>query len=589
MRLLGISFGILEFFGFWRPTKLSGWKANLYNFYTIINLIILYFLALTQLIDFLQFSDNVAELMDKAMLMMSVINSCAKAGNILQKRSEILNLIKTLKNKPCLPRDKLDWIIQNKFDRDIKWNSLKYAIFIEVILGGVIISSLIKDTPQRKLALDAWLPYSINSEVTYWITYTYQFTAGIIGSFINISYDTLIPGCMMQTCAQLEIFKHRLNDLSQVHNKFNHDELLLSEANYQKKIMIEQKIISESIKHHSLILEFAESANAIFSYTIFIQYSISFIVICASTYNLSNLTPFTPEFISVVGYCFGMLVEIFVYCFYGNIVMDENDNVRNAIYDMDWVNLSVSTKKSLLTIMTRTLKPVTFTSGYIVVLSLNSLNGVITLTQIIELLKFVENLNQFIFHSSILLTMINACAKVTNIFRKRSDIIKLNDILMTAPCCPRNYKDKKIQRLFNKIIKRNSLIYCIITELAVVIGFMCSLFRDVPQHRLTYKAWLPYNYETGTTYWITYLYQYGALVIGSLINISYDTFVVGCMIQTCAQLEIFKYRMKRLFMIQRDLHRNNRKLTLDMKHKNLINERKIICKSIEHHLQIFKF
>lgn len=214
----------------------------------------------------------------------------------------------------------------------------------------------------------------------------------------------------------------------------------------------------------------------------------------------------------------------------------------------------------------------------------------VTLTQIIELLKFIENVNQFIFHSSILLTMINACAKVTNICRKRSDIIKLNDILMTVPCCPRNYEDKKIQRLFNKIIKRNSLIYCTITELAVVIGFMCSLFRDVPQHRLTYKAWLPYNYETGTcTYWITYLYQYGALVIGSLINISYDTFVVGCMIQTCAQLEIFKYRMKRLFMIQRDLHRNNRKLTLDIKHKNLIIQRKIICKSIVHHLQIFKF
>ncbi|KAK0181067.1 hypothetical protein PV327_003384 [Microctonus hyperodae] len=168
-------------------------------------------------------------------------------------------VLETLKTKPCLPRDKIDWTIQNKFDNDIKWNSLKYAIFTEVVVFGVIILSLMKDAPQRQLAFEAWIPYSYDSGLSYWITYIHQFIASTIGSFVNISYDTLIPGCMMHTCAQLEIFKHRLNNLSQVHSKFNHDESSESNINYQKKIMIERKIISESIKHHSLILQLSNN------------------------------------------------------------------------------------------------------------------------------------------------------------------------------------------------------------------------------------------------------------------------------------------------------------------------------------------
>ena len=44
-------------------------------------------------------------------------------------------------------------------------------------------------------------------------------------------------------------------------------------------------------------------------------------------------------------------------------------NVGDAIYEMDWVSLTVSTKRSLLMIMACTLKPIKFTSGGLITLN----------------------------------------------------------------------------------------------------------------------------------------------------------------------------------------------------------------------------
>lgn len=47
-----------------------------------------------------------------------------------------------------------------------------------------------------------------------------------------------------------------------------------------------------------------------------------------------------------------------------------------AVYQTDWYNLSVSTQKSLLFIMMRSLRPLKFTAGYFIDVSLNSYNQV---------------------------------------------------------------------------------------------------------------------------------------------------------------------------------------------------------------------
>nr|AID59302.1 odorant receptor 2 [Macrocentrus cingulum] len=112
----------------------------------------------------------------------------------------------------------------------------------------------------------------------------------------------------------------------------------------------------------------------------------------------------------------------------------------------------------------------------------------VTISQLIELLRSIDDAQEFIKNSLILLTTTNACAKVANILQKRSDILKLVDMLQSEPCCPCNDTEHSIQNRFNHIISRNSLLYTTLTEVSVFFVALGTILSDTPQRRLAFKA-----------------------------------------------------------------------------------------------------
>nr|AQN78459.1 olfactory receptor 57 [Meteorus pulchricornis] len=282
--------------------------------------------------------------------------------------------------EPCYPKNNEEKEIQKRCDKVIKRDSLIYGGVTELAVIIGLVCSICRDVPQRRLTYKAWLPYDHDTGITYCTTYIYQYGALVIGSLINISYDTLVSGCMMQTCVQLEIFKHRMKNLCRIQREsYWKCQPLGMDIKAAIHIMT-RRIVTENIKHHIQIFRFAESANRIFAYTIFFQYSVSSIVICNGAHRLSTVASFSPEFFTIIGYLMCMLMQILIFCYYGNVVIYKSTNICNEIYAMDWQLLNQPTKKSLLIIMARTFKPIKFTSGHIVVLSLRSFNKLMKLS-----------------------------------------------------------------------------------------------------------------------------------------------------------------------------------------------------------------
>lgn len=60
---------------------------------------------------------------------------------------------------------------------------------------------------------------------------------------------------------------------------------------------------------------------------------------------------------------------------------------------------------------------------------------------------------------------------------------------------------------------------------------------------LPYDAWIPYNLENKTTFWLTFILQTLGAVIAAEGSVACDTFVVVIMLQLCAQVEILIHRM----------------------------------------------
>ncbi|KAL0119576.1 hypothetical protein PUN28_007789 [Cardiocondyla obscurior] len=75
-----------------------------------------------------------------------------------------------------------------------------------------------------------------------------------------------------------------------------------------------------------------------------------------------------------------MLMQIFLYCWYGNEVTLKSTEIGSAIYEMDWSVLPADLMKTLLMIITRSKKPIKITSGNIITLSNESFMKIIKIS-----------------------------------------------------------------------------------------------------------------------------------------------------------------------------------------------------------------
>ncbi|KAH0554910.1 hypothetical protein KQX54_013781 [Cotesia glomerata] len=121
---------------------------------------------------------------------------------------------------------------------------------------------------------------------------------------------------------------------------------------------------------------YSHLSNDVFSPVIFLQYTLSSLILCMCVQSLTKLAFMGPEFVFLLVFLGCMLMEIYFYCWYGNEVMLESMDLSISIYKMNWYFLTNESKKDLLIMKTRTLKPIKYTSGTLIELSLDSFTNV---------------------------------------------------------------------------------------------------------------------------------------------------------------------------------------------------------------------
>ncbi|KAG7189249.1 hypothetical protein KM043_008809 [Ampulex compressa] len=124
-------------------------------------------------------------------------------------------------------------------------------------------------------------------------------------------------------------------------------------------------------------IRFATTVNYIFNSVMFIQFFGSILVLCASVYYISIAPVAGVEFFGLVFYTLCMFVQIFIYCWSGNEVTIKSANFGTAMYETDWLSLTMNEKKSLMVIMKRSTIPIKFTSSFLVTLTLDSYTNIL--------------------------------------------------------------------------------------------------------------------------------------------------------------------------------------------------------------------
>ncbi|KAF7998415.1 hypothetical protein HCN44_009813 [Aphidius gifuensis] len=156
----------------------------------------------------------------------------------------------------------------------------------------------------------------------------------------------------------------------------------LLDNNLQPRDDNETKILSidggriRQVVSQIFVYIFAKTTNETFTYSILIQYFVSSIAICSSVFQLTYIDILSKEFVSLIAYIICMTIQIYIYCICGENISSESDTLTVSLYNSEWTSLSKNGKKSLIMMMIRSFKPIQYTCGYIITLSLGAFTSV---------------------------------------------------------------------------------------------------------------------------------------------------------------------------------------------------------------------
>lgn len=106
-------------------------------------------------------------------------------------------------------------------------------------------------------------------------------------------------------------------------------------------------------------------------------------------------------------------------------------------------------------------------------------------------------------------------------------------------------KQKTLYSFFSKMTK----IFCTVALLVVIVLYIDAAIKM----ELILKSATVYRVTLKNIYWISYIHQTTALTSIFTFGMACDTFVAGCMLQLCAQIELLKYTIGQISFLSENL------------------------------------
>nr|AII01103.1 odorant receptor [Dendrolimus kikuchii] len=227
-------------------------------------------------------------------------------------------------------------------------------------------------TEDRELLFRAWYPFDVTKTPAYEVAYIHQSLAIMILALTNSSLDALEISLVGVCRCRLSLLKLSLRTLFQdinvdvKHRISKEDDNAVSER------------LRVCIKKHQIVLEATAIIESCFTYSILALFTVSIVVLCVSAYQLGEVeldNEFRVAFMFT--YLFGMVTQVFVYCYQGHHLSEESLEIADTVYELPWYICSIQLRRSLLVMMARSRRAAEITAGGFTTLSLGCFMSII--------------------------------------------------------------------------------------------------------------------------------------------------------------------------------------------------------------------
>ncbi|XP_046609161.1 odorant receptor 4-like [Neodiprion virginianus] len=216
------------------------------------------------------------------------------------------------------------------------------------------------DTILFNLPYRVHLFHNISNVAVYSLIYTLQAPLVLIATFGYTGSDCLMVTLTLHVCGELSVLANRVENL-------NCDTQGCKEN------------IRAVVSKHVRLIRMARSLEDAFNTVLLGQLFGGTFLICFLGYSvLANTTEGQEtDLLNFSLYGFSVVVLLFVYCYIGDCLTNENVKLRNAFFNCRWYNLPTKESMMFVTCIIQSQKPLHLTAGKFYVFSLSRFSDVI--------------------------------------------------------------------------------------------------------------------------------------------------------------------------------------------------------------------
>ncbi|XP_070170090.1 odorant receptor 10-like isoform X2 [Polyergus mexicanus] len=311
-------------------------------------------------------------MIDNLRITLPVLSVLLKFVIMRWKQSVVLSIISMVRE---------DWTtLKLDAERDVMIKRTRTARLIIICAYVLMIFALIMVTifpyfglPFRRLTnltdRDKPLPfqtyyfYDTDKNPQFHLTYLTQVITVFLATIIYTSVDSFFGFVILHICGQLENFRRRLVNLV-VGKEFN-------------------KALRNNVVTHLRLIRYVNNAEDIFTLMMLgsiIYFSIIFclcgfallVVINNEKINAANFS----RICYVIATIFTFFMQMFFYCYAGELITDQWKAIYHAVYDHKWYKWESKEAKNLILLMVRVQQPIGITAGKIVPLAMITFSSV---------------------------------------------------------------------------------------------------------------------------------------------------------------------------------------------------------------------
>ncbi|RZC33204.1 7tm 6 domain containing protein [Asbolus verrucosus] len=350
-----MNISLMKVSGLW-PSGDESYKPNFYTLYASVLLTLLLLgHVFFQFVYVFLILDDLQAVTATSFLLLTEMLIILKTYCLIRNMGMLKRLMATLDSDLFQPKSTEQILLVKP---SLKFWKRIYNIFWSMALSAIffwsafpILDNSFKD---YRLPFFAWYPYDTKASPFYEITYIYQIICICFAALVDIGIDTLIAALNMYTGTQFDLL---CDDLRNLHDP--------DEVDVSKKLIA-------CIRHHKEILSFASNSNKFFNWIIFLQFFVSAVSIGLTMFQLTVVASFTNEFYSIMFYFNAAVVEIFMYCWFGNEVEIKSSKISYAVFECDWINMSQKTKNAMTIFVLRCHRPLKISTLNLFYLSLDT-------------------------------------------------------------------------------------------------------------------------------------------------------------------------------------------------------------------------